>query len=113
MRKHPKIFTRGFLIIGFPDETVEQIHDTITVSTEMGLDWYTVQLLTPLPSTEIYDQMVDSGKAKKDDLNLEGEGFTMFSVRESETQRKQEEENKRSNKDFINLLNANKDHVPS
>ena len=113
MRKHPKIFTRGFLIIGFPDETLGQIHDTITVSTEMGLDWYTVQLLTPLPSTEIYDQMVDSGKAKKDDLNLEGEGFTMFSVRESERQRKQEEENKRSNKDFINLLNANKNHVPS
>lgn len=37
----------------------------------------------------------------------------MFSVRESERQRKQEEENKRSNKDFINLLNANNDHVPS
>lgn len=113
MRKHPKIFTRGFLIIGFPDETLGQIHDTISVSTEMALDWYTVQLLTPLPSTEIYDQMVESGKAKKNDLNLEGEGFTMFSVRESERQRKQEEENKRSNKDFINLLNANNDHVPS
>jgi hypothetical protein len=79
----------------------------------MGLDWYTVQLLTPLPSTEIYDQMVESGKAKKNDLNLEGEGFTMFSVRESERQRKQEESNKRNNKDFINLLNSKSDHIPT
>ena len=68
INKYPQIFTRGFLIIGFPDESLSQILDTINVSVEMGLDWYTVQLLTPLPSTEIYDQMVDAGKAKKDDL---------------------------------------------
>lgn len=113
MNKYPKIFTRGFLIIGFPDETLSQILDTINVSVEMGLDWYTVQLLTPLPSTEIYDQMVDAGKAKKGQLNLDGEGFTMFSVRESERQRLQEEKNKRNNADFVNLLNANKNHIPS
>lgn len=113
MNKHPKIFTRGFLIVGFPDETLEQIHDTIKVSVEMALDWYTVQLLTPLPSTEIYDQMIEAGKAKKGDLNLDGEGFTMFSVRESEKQRKLEEKNKRNNNDFINLLNKNKDYVPN
>ncbi len=113
MNKYPQIFTRGFLIIGFPDESLSQILDTINVSVEMGLDWYTVQLLTPLPSTEIYDQMVDAGKAKKGDLNLEGEGFTMFSVRESERQRLQEEKNKRNNDDFVNLLNANKEHVPT
>ena len=40
---------------------------------EAQLDWYTVQLLTPLPSTEIYDEMVAAGKAKKDELNLDGE----------------------------------------
>ena len=113
MNKHPKIFSRGFLMIGFPNETLSQVLDTIKISVEMGLDWYTVQLLTPLPSTEIYDQMVQAGKAKKEDLNLEGEGFTMFSVRESERQRKIEEKNKRSNKDFINLLNSNKEHVPT
>ena len=79
----------------------------------MALDWYTVQLLTPLPSTEIYDQMIQAGKAKKGELNLDGEGFTMFSVRESERQRKIEEKNQRSNDDFINLLNKNKDYVPN
>lgn len=113
MNKYPKIFTRGFLIVGFPNETLQQVLDTINVSVEMGLDWYTVQLLTPLPSTEIYDQMIEAGKAKKDELNLDGEGFTMFSVRESERQRKIEENNKRNNDDFINLLNKNKDYVPN
>ena len=113
MNKHQKIFTRGFLIIGFPDETLSQVLDTINVSKKMALDWYTVQLLTPLPSTEIYDQMIDSGKIEKNKLNLDGEGFTMFSVRESERQRKIEEINKRDNSDFVNLLNANKNHVPT
>jgi len=113
MNKHEKIFTRGFLIIGFPDETLSQVLDTIDVSKRMALDWYTVQLLTPLPSTEIYDQMANVGKVEKDKLNLEGEGFTMFSVRESERQRKIEEINKRDNSDFINLLNSNKSHVPN
>ena len=113
MNKHEKIFTRGFLIIGFPDETLSQVLDTIDVSKRMALDWYTVQLLTPLPSTEIYDQMANVGKVEKDKLNLEGEGFTMFSVRESERQRKIEEINKRDNSDFINLLNSNKSHIPN
>ena len=113
MNKHEKIFTRGFLIIGFPDETLSQVLDTIDISKKMALDWYTVQLLTPLPSTDIYDQMVEVGKVEKDKLNLDGEGFTMFSVRESERQRKIEEKNKRDNSDFINLLNANHNHVPT
>ena len=113
MNKHEKIFTRGFLIIGFPDETLSQVLDTIDISKKMALDRYTVQLLTPLPSTDIYDQMVEVGKVEKDKLNLDGEGFTMFSVRESERQRKIEEKNKRDNSDFINLLNANHNHVPT
>ena len=113
MNKHERIFTRGFLIIGFPDETLSQVLDTINISVKMSLDWYTVQLLTPLPSTEIYDQMIDAGKIEKDKLNLDGEGFTMFSVRESERQRRMEEINKRDNSDFVNLLNANHSHVPT
>ena len=113
MRKYPKIFTRGFLMIGFPHETLSQIRDTIRVAIDMGLDWYTVQLLTPLPSTEIYNQMVEEGMIESGSLNIEGEGYTMFSVRESERQRKFEELSQRKNSDFINLLNANPDHVPS
>ena len=113
MLKHPKIFTRGFLIIGFPHETLGQIQDTITVARKMSLDWYTIQLLTPLPSTEIYDQMVDFGLIEQDSLNIEGEGYTMFSVRESERQRKYEESNGLKSDQLMGLLSQDPEHVPS
>jgi radical SAM superfamily enzyme YgiQ (UPF0313 family) len=61
LKKYPKIFSKGFLIIGFPNETIGQINDTIKLAHEMSLDWYTVSLLSPLPSTKIYDQMVELG----------------------------------------------------
>ena len=90
MKKYPKIFTRGFLMMGFPGETLSQINDTINLAVEMNLDWSTIQLLTPLPSTPIYNEMVEEGYIEKDSLNTDGEGYTMFSVRESERQRRKE-----------------------
>ena len=114
MKKYPKIFTKGFLIVGFPDETMSQIRDTINMATQMALDWFTVHLLTPLPSTEIYDQMVEAGKIKKGKLDLGGENLGyMYSARQGERQRKIEEKNKIISQDFTNLLNANKDYVPT
>lgn len=90
MAGHPGIFTRGFLIIGFPGETLGQMRDTVRLARDMALDWYTVQLLTPLPSTEIYHEMVEAGLIAAGSLNTEGEGYTMFSVREGERQRRRE-----------------------
>ena len=113
MRQYPQIFTRGFLIIGFPNETYGQMLDTVKVAQAMGLDWYTVQLLTPLPSTEIYTQMVDEGLIEDGTLNTSGDGYTMFSVRESERQRLQELKEQRNTKSFTNFLEKNEDVVPS
>jgi len=61
LRRHPTIFTRVFLIIGFPHETYRQMRDTFEVSAEMGLDWHQIQVLQPLPNTPIFDQMVAEG----------------------------------------------------
>ena len=113
MSEHPNIFTRGFLIIGFPNESLQQIKDTISVAKEMSLDWYTIQLLTPLPSTEIYEQMVDFGLIEKDSLNTDGEGYTMFSVRESERQRIYEESKVTKSDQVLDLFTKNPDHIPS
>ena len=44
--------------------------DTIKLGQEMGMDWYGIQKLTPLPSTEIYSQMVDEGLIEENSLNL-------------------------------------------
>jgi radical SAM superfamily enzyme YgiQ (UPF0313 family) len=113
MKKYPQIFTRGFLIIGFPKETYGQMLDTVEVAQTMGLDWYTVQMLTPLPSTEIYSEMVEEGLIKDGALNVSEDGFTMFSIRESERQRLQELKEKTNAKNFNNFLKRNVDIVPS
>ena len=61
LRRHPEIFSRVFLIIGFPHETFRQMRDTYEVSAEMGLDWYQIQVLQPLPNTPIFDEMLEAG----------------------------------------------------
>ncbi len=113
MKKYPRIFSRGFLIVGFPNETLGQLRDTIELAQAMDLDWYTVQLLTPLPSTPIYNEMVELGLIKQGSLNTEGEGFTMFSVRESERQRRKEEQQRENAREFRNLFEGRLDVVPT
>ena len=61
-------------MIGFPNENLSQINDTIKMAISAQLDWYTVQLLTPLPSTEIYDEMV----AAATNLVYASGAFTFF-----------------------------------
>jgi radical SAM superfamily enzyme YgiQ (UPF0313 family) len=61
LRRYPQIFSRVFLIIGFPHETFRQMQDTLEVSAEMALDWYQIQVLQPLPNTPIFDQMLEEG----------------------------------------------------
>ena len=60
--RYPQIFSRGFLMVGFPGETLNEILQTIDLARTMNLDWYTISLLAPLPETEIYQQMIDSGE---------------------------------------------------
>lgn len=59
--KYPNLFIKGFLIIGFPDETLGQLLDTVNLGLELQLDWYSLQILNPLPSTEIHGDMVKRG----------------------------------------------------
>lgn len=59
--KYPHLFIKGFLMIGFPNETWQQMHDTMSFAMELRLDWYPTQILTPLPSTEIYRTMLEVG----------------------------------------------------
>jgi hypothetical protein len=45
------IHSRVFLMIGFPNETLRQIKDTVDVAREMDLDWYNIAPLQALPNT--------------------------------------------------------------
>ena len=60
-RRFEEIHTSGLLIVGFPDETMSMVFDTINLARQMDLDWYRVSPLQPLPNTPIYDSMVAQG----------------------------------------------------
>ena len=61
LKNYPEINVRALLIIGFPNETVGQMLDTINLCEEMNLDWHNIAILQPWKNTPIYDQMVDQG----------------------------------------------------
>ena len=63
LHRYEQIHARVFLMIGFPGETFSDILDTINVSKQMDLDWYSVTPLQPLPNTPIYDKMIQDGLA--------------------------------------------------
>lgn len=64
LRKHEKIHSSVFLMIGFPGETLEMIMRTVDVATEMDLDWYRISQLQPLPNTPLFESMVAHGLIK-------------------------------------------------
>ena len=52
------ITTIGSFIIGFPDETVEQLRDTVKLLNTVKANLTPVFHITPIPGTELYDRVV-------------------------------------------------------
>ena len=78
LRKYPVIHSSVFLMVGFPNETMSMILDTINVAREMDLDWYRISQLHPLPNTPIYDAMVEQGLVQEtgsQDLRFNGGAY--------------------------------------
>jgi radical SAM superfamily enzyme YgiQ (UPF0313 family) len=68
LRRHEHINSNVYLMLGFPGETMRMIRDTIDVSLEMNLDWYRIKPLQPLPSTPIYQTMLEQGLLEDTDF---------------------------------------------
>lgn len=49
-------------IVGFPDETAEQIRDTVKLIRESNADFSLVNHFSPLPGTELYDEAVSKNR---------------------------------------------------
>lgn len=73
--KYPELFIKAFVICGFPDETLAQMKKTVDLCVELKYDWSSLQILNPLPSTEIFRTMADRGFIT-DNINTEGKSFT-------------------------------------
>jgi len=61
LNRYEEIHSSAFIIIGFPNETMSMIQDTINACVTMNLDWYRIKVLQPLPNTPIYYQMLEAG----------------------------------------------------
>lgn len=61
LKKYPQIFSRGFLMLGFPNETLRMMMDTLNLALELDMDWYNTTILQPLPSTPVYQFMMEQG----------------------------------------------------
>jgi len=75
----PKIMLQGFFMIGFPDETEEEIEDTIELARSLPLDIAVFSPLRPTPGTQIYQDLVNSGVIYANlDYDPEGMGHNYF-----------------------------------
>jgi len=50
-----------YLMIGFPTETNQDVHETIDFARELDPKYYSLSILAPYPGTEIYDDVLKSG----------------------------------------------------
>ncbi|MBQ6066640.1 MAG: B12-binding domain-containing radical SAM protein [Clostridia bacterium] len=55
----------GSFIVGFPDETEDQLRDTAKLINEAPLSMSSIFHFTPLPGTELYQRLVDEEKLKE------------------------------------------------
>jgi len=63
-----KIRMTGFFMIGYPGETIEDIEKTIELALRLPLHRAQFSNFLPLPGTEIYDRLVQSGNIAPDAL---------------------------------------------
>lgn len=57
--KKAGMFVHTFWIAGYPGETREEMGETIRFAAESGADSYSVSILSPLPGTPIYRQVIE------------------------------------------------------
>lgn len=60
------MLSKGFFILGFPNDSRETIRDTINFAKSIGLKDITVNFMTPLPGTELYQKAKDYGEFDDD-----------------------------------------------
>ncbi|MBI3321945.1 MAG: cobalamin B12-binding domain-containing protein, partial [Candidatus Omnitrophica bacterium] len=62
--------TRALFMIGFPDETRQQIQRTVDLALSLPVDDFYISICTPLPGTPLYDECVRRGLLYEDfDVN--------------------------------------------
>lgn len=94
---------------GFPGETLSQMKETIDMAKKINLDWYTIQIVQPLPKTEMHKQMVEQGLISEDEIEDEKLNYGNRSGKEKD----RELNEKKIASDFTDPFNLNLNRVPT
>jgi radical SAM superfamily enzyme YgiQ (UPF0313 family) len=113
--KYPRIFVKGFTIIGFPNEKISQINDTVNFFNQLEFHWYPIQLLTPLTGTDITNEMIEQGIVPPDHKETNFRGLAAGSKSKSGGVLRNRElnEKKKTSKFFDLLTNLDPNYVPN
>jgi magnesium-protoporphyrin IX monomethyl ester (oxidative) cyclase len=78
------IEVRGFFMIGFPGETLEEVRRTVDYARRLHLAVSAFALVTPLPGTTLYRQCVDAGMIDETTVDFEDFSFGAFELQLSQ-----------------------------
>jgi radical SAM superfamily enzyme YgiQ (UPF0313 family) len=107
----PQIFTKGFIVIGFPNENLRMLMDTVNLAVEMQLDWYPIQILTPMPGTPVFQMMQDQGLLGDIPTTVLGKART-FSVGATSNMGQKERMQKEHARAFQSVFTGDMEQVP-
>lgn len=74
------IEVRGFFMIGFPGETIEEVQRTVRYARELNLAVTSFALVTPLPGTVLYRECVQAGMIDEQTIDFEDFSFGAFDL---------------------------------
>lgn len=74
-----RIYTNGFMMMGFPTETEEEMQQTIDVASSSMLHTASFFTVTPFPNTEIYDMYIKQQSGNREPLKFTDMNFCLFS----------------------------------
>ncbi len=78
------IEVRGFFMIGFPGETLEEVWRTVEYARGLRLAVSAFAVVTPLPGTVLYKECVDDGLIDEKTVDFEDLSFGAFDLQLSE-----------------------------
>lgn len=80
MTEKKSVFTNGFMMLGFPEETEEEMQETIRMATESRLHTASFYTVTPFPSTPLYEYALKHYPEKMKEVRYSNMDFCMMRV---------------------------------
>ena len=104
LNRYPTIFTKGFLILGYLNESLQAMRDTVDLARRMELDWYPSQILTPMPGTPVFQMLLDQDQVAATPGEVLSKGRTFAVGATGGTLRKREIAEKENARPFVDAF---------